>query len=105
MDVERELLFCKELGLEIAGVIENMSGFKCLECGDCTNVFSRGGGSALARKYGIRFLGELPIVPQVAEMFEREDGNVVAEYKDSELCPLISQIMDKLLIIRGEHRR
>lgn len=98
MDVERELLFCKELNLGISGIIENMSGFKCLACGECTNVFSKGGGSALARKYDIRFLGELPIVPQVAEMFEREDGDVVAEYKNSELYPLISQILDKLLI-------
>ena len=42
-------------------------------------------------------MGELPIVPRVAEMFEREDGNVVVEYKDTELCPLISQILNKLL--------
>ena len=27
IDVEKELLFCKELGLEISGVIENMSGW------------------------------------------------------------------------------
>lgn len=98
MDVERELLFCKELGLEISGIIENMSGFKCLGCGECTNVFSKGGGGALARKHSVRFLGELPIIPQVAEMFERVDGNVVAEYKNSELCPLITQILEKLLI-------
>ena len=100
MDVERELLFCNALALSISGIIENMSGFKCEGCGQCTNVFSKGGGSALARKYGVPFLGELPIVPQVAEMFEREDGDVVAEYKESELYPLINQILDRLLISR-----
>lgn len=31
-DVRRELTFCKKTGLQVIGVIENMSGFTCPHC-------------------------------------------------------------------------
>lgn len=31
-DVRRELTFCKKTGLQVIGVIENMSGFACPHC-------------------------------------------------------------------------
>ena len=43
-DVRREVTFCKKAKLKILGIIENMSGFVCPNCNDCTNIFSKGGG-------------------------------------------------------------
>ena len=43
-DVRREVTFCKKAKLNILGIIENMSGFVCPNCNDCTNIFSKGGG-------------------------------------------------------------
>ena len=43
-DVRREVTFCKKAKLKILGVVENMSGFVCPNCKDCTNIFSKGGG-------------------------------------------------------------
>lgn len=31
-DVRREITFCKKLGIPIAGIVENMSGFTCPNC-------------------------------------------------------------------------
>ena len=31
-DVTRELTFCRKTGLEVLGVVENMSGFVCPHC-------------------------------------------------------------------------
>ena len=45
IDVSKSINFCKQLGLPVAGVVENMSGFVCPECGKITYVFKRGGGS------------------------------------------------------------
>merc|ERR1712210_409164 len=47
-DVRRELTFCKKTGLKVLGIVENMSGYVCPHCSTCTNVFSSGGGKALA---------------------------------------------------------
>ncbi|KAB0401446.1 hypothetical protein E2I00_009230, partial [Balaenoptera physalus] len=55
-DVRRELTFCKKVGLRVIGVVENMSGFVCPHCAECTNIFSRGGGEELARHAGVPFL-------------------------------------------------
>ncbi|HEX9949280.1 MAG TPA: Mrp/NBP35 family ATP-binding protein, partial [Thermodesulfobacteriota bacterium] len=48
IDVEKCVTFCRQLNLPIAGIIENMSGFICPHCGKETDIFSRGGGEALA---------------------------------------------------------
>ncbi|XP_057236612.1 cytosolic Fe-S cluster assembly factor NUBP2 isoform X1 [Malurus melanocephalus] len=57
-DVRRELTFCRKAGLRILGIVENMSGFVCPHCSECTNIFSKGGGEELAKHTGVPFLGE-----------------------------------------------
>ncbi|XP_055676734.1 cytosolic Fe-S cluster assembly factor NUBP2 homolog [Lutzomyia longipalpis] len=67
-DVRKEVTFCRKTGIEILGIVENMSGFVCPHCSDCTNIFSTGGGSALAELAKVPFLGTLPIDPKVGEL-------------------------------------
>ena len=64
-DVRREISFCRKTGVKILGIIENMSGFVCPTCSECTNIFSTGGGEALAKHANINFLGRVPIGPKV----------------------------------------
>lgn len=64
-DVSRSINFCKQLNFPIAGLLENMSGFVCPKCGEITQIFASGAGEMLAEKYGIRFLGKLPIDPAI----------------------------------------
>ncbi|KAJ8318992.1 hypothetical protein KUTeg_004083 [Tegillarca granosa] len=58
-DVRRELTFCKKTHMPVIGIIENMSGFVCPHCTECTNLFSKGGGEALAKQFHVPFLGKL----------------------------------------------
>ncbi len=64
-DVAKSLNFCSQLGYPVIGIVENMSGFICPKCGEVTEIFSSGAGEELAKKYGTRFLGKLPIDPRV----------------------------------------
>lgn len=64
-DVRREISFCKKTGVKILGLVENMSGFVCPTCSECTNIFSSGGGESLANHANIKFLGRLPIDPKL----------------------------------------
>jgi Mrp family chromosome partitioning ATPase/predicted Fe-Mo cluster-binding NifX family protein len=62
-DVRRSIGFARQLELPILGVIENMSGFVCPECGAQVDVFGSGGGVSMAEEMGVPFLGRIPIDP------------------------------------------
>lgn len=64
-DVSRSIDFCKQLELEVLGIVENMSGFVCPHCNEITEIFSKGAGEELAQKYNLKFLGKVPIDPAV----------------------------------------
>jgi Mrp family chromosome partitioning ATPase len=41
LDVRKSLNFCKQVGLPVLGIIENMSGMICPHCGKAVDVFKR----------------------------------------------------------------
>lgn len=65
-DVKKELSFCYKLKVRCLGIVENMSGYVCPHCAECTEIFSKGGGEALAASYEVPFLGALPIDPALS---------------------------------------
>lgn len=69
-DVKKELNFCKKTGIRVLGVVENMAGFVCPNCSECTNVFSKGGGQVMANDFGVPFLGSIPIDPAFVGLIE-----------------------------------
>jgi Mrp family chromosome partitioning ATPase len=69
-DVKKELNFCTKVNVKVLGVIENMSGFVCPHCWECTNVFSKGGGEAMAKQFEVPFLGCVPIDPAFVQLIE-----------------------------------
>jgi ATP-binding protein involved in chromosome partitioning len=50
-----------EVGVPLAGVIENMSAAVCAGCGDQTAIFGTGGGRLLAEEAGAPLLGQVPL--------------------------------------------
>ncbi|KAK8096638.1 Cytosolic Fe-S cluster assembly factor CFD1 [Apiospora kogelbergensis] len=69
-DVKKELNFCSKTGIPVIGVIENMAGFVCPNCAECTNIFSKGGGEVMAQEFSVPFLGAVPIDPQFVMLVE-----------------------------------
>ncbi|KAI0834686.1 P-loop containing nucleoside triphosphate hydrolase protein [Hypoxylon sp. FL0890] len=69
-DVRKELNFCTKTGISVIGVIENMVGFVCPNCAECTNIFGQGGGQVMAKDFNVRFLGGVPIDPQFVMLVE-----------------------------------
>lgn len=67
VDVRKSLTFCQKLELPILGVVENMSGFACPNCGDVVEIFQSGGGEKIAADFGVPFLGRLPIDPAIGK--------------------------------------
>ncbi len=49
----------------VLGIAENMSGFRCPDCGGFHEIFGSGGGKALAADHELPFLGGVPLDPAV----------------------------------------
>jgi len=65
--VKKAATFARELGVPIIGMIENMSGFICPNCGAQVDIFRKGGGTMIARELGVPFLGSIPLDPSICE--------------------------------------
>lgn len=89
-DVRREISFCKKTGVKILGLIENMSGFVCPTCSECTNIFSSGGGESLASHANIKFLGRVPIDPSV---HPKKGQSMLENIDNSTSSPVFQQIV------------
>jgi ATP-binding protein involved in chromosome partitioning len=63
----RGVRMMEQVSVPILGVIENMSGFTCPECGTLTHIFHQGGGEAIAQDLGVDFLGKVPLDPTVVD--------------------------------------
>ncbi|RKF63091.1 Cytosolic Fe-S cluster assembly factor CFD1 [Golovinomyces cichoracearum] len=69
-DVKKELNFCIKTGINVIGIVENMSGFVCPQCSECTKVFGSGGGKKMAEEFHFKFLASVPVDPQLVILFE-----------------------------------
>ncbi len=64
-DVRKSINFCRQVNMDILGLVENMSGLKCPHCRKSIDLFKTGGGRLTAEKEGIPLLACLPIEPEV----------------------------------------
>ena len=64
-DVRKGIEMFRQVKVEILGVVENMSYFLCPHCGQRTDIFSYGEGKSTAERFGVPFLGEIPLDPQI----------------------------------------
>jgi ATP-binding protein involved in chromosome partitioning len=78
-DVVKGIAMFKHLEAPVLGVVENMSYFVCGHCGERTDIFSHGGGRAVAERMNVPFLGEVPIDPVVRAGGDRGQPVVIAE--------------------------
>ncbi|ODQ78556.1 hypothetical protein BABINDRAFT_162762 [Babjeviella inositovora NRRL Y-12698] len=111
-DVKKELNFCRKVGFKVIGVVENMAGFVCPYCDDCTDIFSRGGGEAMAAEFGVEYLGDVPIDPTFVELIETQDSKenrasgetLLSLYGKCKMKVKFAPIAEKVLASQGESR-
>ena len=65
------------LEVPIVGVVENMRGFACPDCGSVHEIFGSGGGEKLAASLSLSFLGAVPLGATVREEADRGIPTVV----------------------------
>ena len=61
LDAKKGLNMFRKVNVPVFGLIENMSYYKCPECGHVDHVFDHGGARKAADELGVPFLGEIPL--------------------------------------------
>lgn len=98
--VKKAVNFAKKLSLPVIGVIENMSGFICPNCGAKIDIFRSGGGRKIAEEMDVPFLGSIPLDQKICESSDKgipfiADNRVsLASKAFMEIVQRIEQIME-----------
>ncbi|MHC3129925.1 MAG: Mrp/NBP35 family ATP-binding protein [Candidatus Bathyarchaeota archaeon] len=103
--VKKAVSFSRKMGIPVIGIIENMSGFTCPNCGVKIDIFGVGGGKRLAEDLNVPFLGQIPIDPKICE--EADKGiPFVTGHVDSPAEKAFKEIVKKVEnFLNAEKRR
>jgi ATP-binding protein involved in chromosome partitioning len=66
-DVRKSINFCRQVNMEILGLVENMSGLTCPHCGKTIDLFKTRGGMETAKKEHLKLLATLPFDPELVK--------------------------------------
>ncbi len=95
-DSRKCIKFLKDINIPIIGIIENMSGFQCPNCGEKIDLFMTGGGKKAAEDYQIPFLGDIPIDIQIVKAGDHGFPFICSESK-SETHQSFNSIIESIL--------
>ncbi|AFM22758.1 Mrp/NBP35 family ATP-binding protein [Desulfomonile tiedjei] len=97
-DVKKSIRFCRAVEMPIFGIVENMSGFVCSNCGTEHELFKSGGGERLARETGFKFLGRIPLDPRLVTASD-EGKPFVLEYPTSAAAKAFDRMIEPILAL------
>ena len=102
--VKKAVTFSRKLGIPIIGVIENMSGFICPQCGAEINIFKVGGGRKISEDLSVPFLGSIPIDPEICR--DSDSGlPFITEHANSPATKAFTEIVKKIEQFLGQKER
>jgi ATP-binding protein involved in chromosome partitioning len=80
LDAVKAVAMFRKVNIPILGMVENMSGFVCPDCGKRYDIFGSGGARKRAAELDIPFLGEVPINIQIRVL--GDEGRTEANFDD-----------------------
>jgi len=96
LDSRKSVVFGAQTKIPVIGMIENMSGFICPHCKECSDIFKAGGGERTATEMGISFLGRIPIEPGI--VVSGDVGSpVVISSPESESAKSFEEITERII--------
>ena len=64
-DARKAIEMFRQMKVDLVGMVENMSYFVCPHCRHETEIFSRGGAEKTARQFGVAYLGDIELDPDI----------------------------------------
>ena len=89
MIVEKAVHMAELMNIPVLGLVENMSYFKCPDCGKEHAIFGESKVAALAKQYGIANYARLPIDPVITTMV---DAGEVESVSGEHIAPIVDVI-------------
>jgi len=65
LDAVKAIAMFRRIGLEVVGMVENMSYFICPHCQSRHDIFGHGGAKRRAEELALPFLGAVPLLPEL----------------------------------------
>jgi ATP-binding protein involved in chromosome partitioning len=93
--VGKAITFSRQLKVPVIGIVENMSGFVCPECGHEAHIFRTGGGKKVSKEFSVPFLGTIPLDPRICEASDL-GRPFIKEYPDSPASKAFNKIVVKI---------
>jgi ATP-binding protein involved in chromosome partitioning len=90
LDAVKAISMFRKVNIPILGIVENMSGFVCPDCGKRYDIFGSGGARQRAEELEVPFLGEVPIQLQIRE--HGDAGTTEANFAD----PTVGSNLEKI---------
>lgn len=96
-DVRKAAGLFEKMDTPVMGIVENMAGYVCPECGHESDIFGSGGGSAEADRLNVDLLGKIPLEQSLRQSGDEGEPLVFsgADSKTAEKFQTISQQLIK----------
>ncbi len=94
VDAQRALRMFEKVSVPVLGVVENMSLYRCPQCGHEEAIFGAGAGERIAARYGVGLLGRLPLDPRIRAAADGGRPTVAAD-PEGELARSFREIARK----------
>ena len=90
-----------KVNVRTLGVIENMSGFVCPDCGHEHDIFGSGGGEKIARELELDVLGRIPLEPGVRAGGDAGVPITSSQYPGGEDSPAAAALREVARTVAG----
>ena len=92
MIVEKAVRMAEQMNIPILGIVENMSGLICPDCGKYISVFGESHIEEIAGQHGIKAVDRLPIDPKLATLCD--EGRL--EEKETDMLSVCREALENL---------
>src|SRR3989442_5721779 len=77
-DGRKAIEMFRQMKVDLVGMVENMSYFVCPHCHQETDIFSRGGAEKTAAQFGVAYLGDVQLDPDIRKAGDTGQPAVLA---------------------------
>ncbi|MCA9458814.1 MAG: P-loop NTPase, partial [Nitrospira sp.] len=104
--VQKSIAYAQELGIEILGVVENMSQYRCPSCGEENPLFE-GDTESMCEALNLPLLGRVPFDRSFARTFDKGepilDGSHPTVAKYQEIAKKVHTLLDYQQVLAGKN--
>jgi len=94
LDAVKAIAMFRKVNIPVLGMVENMSGFICPDCGKKYDIFGSGGARRRAEELSVPFLGEVPLNIQIR--VHGDAGTTDDNFSDQVVAPYLTKLVTAL---------